>query len=255
MIKKILVVEDDPQIRTNLIDLLELSEYTVFSASNGKEGVKIAFELLPDLVISDIMMPQMDGYEFKKALSLNPGTKSIPFIFLTAKSDIADFRTGMDLGADDYLIKPINLKELIKAIEVREQRLNDLLVNSKAPESNNVLAKEDVYEKQIMLDTGIRQELIKPKEIMMILAEGDYTKVVTSESKKILIRKRLKDWEDSLPKNKFLKVHRSTIVNIDYITKIEKLDSRSFLIRVKGYEKAIPVSQRNATKLKEQLSL
>ena len=117
--KKVLIIEDDTILRENTAELLELSDYNVITASNGKIGIKKAKETLPDIIISDIMMPETDGYEVFRVLSKNNATKFIPFIFLSAKTERKDVRKGMDMGADDYITKPFSEEELINAIESR----------------------------------------------------------------------------------------------------------------------------------------
>lgn len=117
--KKILLIEDDTVLRENTAELLELSDYDVITAANGKIGVEKAIESLPDIIISDIMMPELDGYGVLEALSKEVTTKYIPFIFLSAKTERKDVRRGMDMGADDYITKPFGEDELISAIESR----------------------------------------------------------------------------------------------------------------------------------------
>jgi DNA-binding response OmpR family regulator len=122
----ILIIEDNKDVLDNTTELLELAGYKVSGAINGKEGVKVAKETLPDLIICDIMMPEMDGYDVLYYLSIDPKTSTIPFIFLTAKSDATDFRKGMELGADDYLTKPFEEIDLIKSVERRLSKSNRL---------------------------------------------------------------------------------------------------------------------------------
>lgn len=117
--KKVLFIEDDTVLRENTAELLELAEYDVRTAANGKIGVDLARKELPDIVVCDIMMPEMDGYGVLQALSENTSTQNIPFIFLSAKTEHKDIRKGMNLGADDYLTKPFEEEELISAIESR----------------------------------------------------------------------------------------------------------------------------------------
>lgn len=117
--KKVLLIEDDTILRENTAELLELSDYEVITASNGKIGIKKATKELPDIIVCDIMMPETDGYGVLQALSKNVNTKLIPFIFLTAKTERQDVRKGMDMGADDYITKPFNEDELRSAIESR----------------------------------------------------------------------------------------------------------------------------------------
>ena len=119
---KVLLAEDDTSLRENVEELLELSGFSVFSASNGKIAVEMARKELPDIVLCDIMMPEMDGYEVLEQLSSDESTRHIPFIFVSAKTERHEIRRGMDLGADDYLTKPFEEEELLTAIRTRLER-------------------------------------------------------------------------------------------------------------------------------------
>lgn len=122
MMSKVLVIEDDRIMRENTVELLKLSGYEVASATNGKEGIARAHDFLPDLIICDIMMPELDGYGVLHILNKEEKTAGIPFIFITAKSRKEDMRKGMDMGADDFLTKPFQDIELINAVESRIKR-------------------------------------------------------------------------------------------------------------------------------------
>lgn len=117
--KHVLFIEDDLVLRDNTAELLELSGYKVTTASNGKEGVEIASNKLPDIIVCDIIMPELDGYGVLNTLAKNKNTKFIPFIYLSAKTKHQDVRKGMNLGADDYITKPFSEDDLIGAIESR----------------------------------------------------------------------------------------------------------------------------------------
>jgi CRP-like cAMP-binding protein/CheY-like chemotaxis protein len=117
--KKILVIEDNQEVRENLEEVLELYGYAVESAENGKTGVQMALNNVPDLILCDVMMPELDGYGVLNILSKRRETAGVPFIFLTAKAEKEDFRRGMNLGADDYITKPFYKDELLQVIETR----------------------------------------------------------------------------------------------------------------------------------------
>lgn len=119
MNKRVLLIEDDKTVRENTAEILDLSDYTVFTARDGEEGVALAKEKLPDIIVCDVMMPKLDGYGVLAQLAEDDNTVEIPFIFLSAKTDHKDIRRGMDLGADDYLTKPYEEEDLINAIESR----------------------------------------------------------------------------------------------------------------------------------------
>lgn len=124
--KNILLIEDNQIIRENTAEILEMTGYAVKTAENGKTGVQMALENKPDLVICDIMMPELDGYGVLHIFNKNPQLAGVPFIFLTAKSERSDFRKGMELGADDYLTKPFEELELLNAVEGRLNRFQNL---------------------------------------------------------------------------------------------------------------------------------
>ena len=124
--KKILLVEDDTSLRENIAELLELSGFSVYSASNGRIAVDMAKKNIPDLVLCDIMMPEMDGYGVLEQLSSDQNTRHIPFIFVSAKTEKQDVRKGMNLGADDYLTKPFEEEELLTAIRCRLEKAEQM---------------------------------------------------------------------------------------------------------------------------------
>ena len=121
---KILLIEDNNEIRENTAEILELAGYEMTTATNGKEGFEMAVKDIPDLIVCDIMMPVLDGYGLLHLISKNEGLKSVPFIFLTAKTERIDFRKGMEMGADDYITKPFTDIELLNAIESRLKKAN-----------------------------------------------------------------------------------------------------------------------------------
>ena len=120
--KTILLIEDDADMRDNTAEILELANYRVLKAENGRKGIELARREKPDLVLCDIMMPELDGYSVLHMLGRDPATAELPFIFLSAKAERGDVRKGMELGADDYLTKPFEESELLNAIEGRLKR-------------------------------------------------------------------------------------------------------------------------------------
>jgi CRP-like cAMP-binding protein/CheY-like chemotaxis protein len=126
MSKKVLIIEDNNDIRENIVEILELAGYKVYAADNGKTGVDLAIKNTPDIILCDIMMPELDGYGVLYMLNKYPETSAIPFIFLTAKAERIDLRKGMEMGADDYLTKPFDDMELLNAIESRLKKKEQL---------------------------------------------------------------------------------------------------------------------------------
>jgi DNA-binding NarL/FixJ family response regulator len=120
--KKILVIEDEPEMRRNITTLLRYYNYEPIAAENGRVAVEMARREIPDLILCDVMMPELDGYGVLHALQSDASLARIPFIFLTAKGEKDDLRSGMNLGADDYLTKPVVNADLVRAIESRLRR-------------------------------------------------------------------------------------------------------------------------------------
>ncbi|RKN80218.1 response regulator transcription factor [Ulvibacterium marinum] len=122
----ILLIEDHIGILENTAELLELEGYRVIKAKNGKEGLKELASFIPDLIICDLLMPEMDGLTLLAMLGKHPDYKKIPFIFFSAKAEKMDIKKGLDLGADDYLVKPLELEDLLASIKkcLRRKKLS-----------------------------------------------------------------------------------------------------------------------------------
>jgi CRP-like cAMP-binding protein/CheY-like chemotaxis protein len=171
--KTVLLIEDNNEVRENTAEILELANYKVLQAENGKIGVEMAQQHKPDLIICDIMMPVLDGYGVIHLLGKTPETALIPFIFLTAKSERGDFRKGMEMGADDYITKPFDDVELLRAVESRLKK-NEIL---KAEFSNNIEGINKFFDDMSSLEElkklskDRRMKSFKKKEI--IFNEGN----------------------------------------------------------------------------------
>jgi DNA-binding NarL/FixJ family response regulator len=131
--KKILVLEDEPDMRRNLATILRLEKFVVVSAENGRAGLDLIAREHPDLILCDVMMPEMDGHALLSQVRADKATATIPFIFLTARGERADLRSGMNMGADDYLTKPVDKTELLAAITARLKRKEEQSTNRFAP--------------------------------------------------------------------------------------------------------------------------
>ncbi len=173
--KTILIIEDNTDIRESTAEILELAGYQVYQAENGKTGVDLAYQQKPNVILCDIMMPELDGYGVLYMLSKNPETTSIPFIFLTAKAERVDFRKGMEMGADDYLTKPFDDIELLNAIESRldkkrkqEEYFSKSLASLESLSGGNGQGTSEL--KTMISGRKIRQ--IKKKQVLYY--EGDH---------------------------------------------------------------------------------
>ncbi|MGC6431031.1 MAG: response regulator [Jejuia sp.] len=177
--KKILLIEDDTILRENTAELLELSNYDVVTAPNGKIGLETAKSVIPDIIVCDVMMPELDGYGVLEGLSKQESTKYIPFIFLSAKTERKDVRKGMDLGADDYITKPFEEDELISAIESRLAKasiLKDIREQEPKEESEEIQDIRNLNDlKNFFDDNG---QTYKFKQGQTIYEEGQHSNYI-----------------------------------------------------------------------------
>jgi DNA-binding NarL/FixJ family response regulator len=175
--KKILVIEDEPEMRRNLTTILRLEKFHPLPAANGRAGVQLAKKEKPDLILCDVMMTELDGYGVIAALRADAETVTIPFIFLTAKGEKPDIRAGMNLGADDYLTKPVAKADLLAAIRSRLERA----VQQTVPEFKPNFRSARPLEKVLGLTPRVAETLLwlaqgkTNGEIAIILSNSEST--------------------------------------------------------------------------------
>lgn len=218
---KILVIEDEEHIRNEVMDWLLFEGYEVVGASNGRIGLEMALEERPNLIISDIAMPEMDGYEVLLEVRSNPKLGTIPFIFVTASAERASMRRGMDMGADDYITKPFTHMELMTAVKSRLKK---------------VTAQQDEMKRQLdnlndSLELERRQRLVKSRLVAMFSHDFRNPLAVILSSANLIL-----DYEDRLsPERKRAKLNRITssvrqlIQMLDDMLMVAELDSDQFV--------------------------
>lgn len=222
---KIVIIEDETELRNTIFDLLEISGYQVTAATNGKEGCELILEELPDLVICDVNMPAMNGYEVLSALNNRMEEDVLPaFLFLTARVQLDDIKQGLKLGADDYITKPFVTTELLDSIEMRLNKRKKLLGYNQDSEglrqehtSIPVVEKTVSGKIAIPFDLGIRY--IDSSEITKCEADRAYCNFYLANGEKILVSKSMKEFQDILEKFGFIRVHKSYMVNLNHVEK------------------------------------
>lgn len=255
---KILVIEDDRYIKQTIMDLLDATGFEVHSACNGNEGIELAQKVIPDLIICDIVMPVKTGFDVIRELSTDSSTSLIPFIFLSAKAERSDVREGMQLGADDYLTKPFRAEELLKVINIRLKKSRAFKLNSEQTDVGNVGEEkknkltEDEY---VFITINDKPKFMKVKEIKCIAAEAEYSWVYCVNQEKFIVRRLMKSWEELLPAASFLRIHRSTIVNLNFVSKVEKWFNNSFIVHLENMEQNFVISRRYASGIKNRLKI
>ncbi len=177
--KKILVIENNAGIRENIAEILELANYKVFTAEDGKTGIEIALHQKPDLILCEVLMPQLDGYGVLHLIHKNPTIRNTPFIFMADTANRAEMRKGMELGADDYIIKPFEKTELLQAIECRLKRaewFKQEFVQGEASlhaNAHHVLDGPKNNERDILCLLSDNRDVCKYKRKQIIYVEGN----------------------------------------------------------------------------------
>ncbi len=247
--EKLLIVEDEQDLREALQSILELAGYEVLTAKNGKDGYDAIMTHLPDLVLCDVNMPELDGFELLSAINQRLSEEIVPpFIFLTAKVTKNDVRRGMNLGADDYIVKPFEYTEVLTAIRLRLDKRKKLLKNGK---NNRILSTPDKTFDKLAIPCGDGIELIAFDKIIRCEADRAYCTFHLIDKRKILVSKSMKEFEETLIHKDFMKVHKSTIVNINFVNKFVRGKS-GHLVMSDG--SVVAVSIRKKAELLDRIS-
>ncbi|WP_341531207.1 response regulator [Nostoc sp. UHCC 0302] len=265
--KKILVIEDDINVRQNILDLLDAEDFKVIGAENGHLGLQLAQEETPDLIICDVMMPELDGHGVIKGLRQHPVTATIPLIFLTAKSDLTDFRQGMELGADDYIIKPFKRAELLAAITCRLEK--QIAINRQAQKKldnlRNSIALSLPHEMRTPLNgiLGFSQLLMEESETLdshtiREMAEGIYQsgERLFTLIQNFLLYAELEIMASDPQRIKLLQSQQTefpTLALTNLITEKAKTAGREGDLKVDFYPCNINISAREIYKIVEEL--
>ena len=243
---KILVIEDEKEIRNDIKYLLESEKFEVIAASSGEEGIIYFKQYKPDLVLCDIMMPGLNGYDVLKTINSLDDSVPVPFVFLSAKTGYRDFRAGMELGADDYIFKPYDANELIKTVHKCLAKFELLKSSTEAAISTKNANPENIFVRYRGRMISIRVE-----KILFISIEGQYSKIFVEGKKQYIMKKALKKWESILHPNTFTRIHRSTIVNIQKIKKVERISINSFKVYLVNSDQTLELSRRYFKNIKK----
>jgi two-component system, LytTR family, response regulator len=234
-----IIIDDERLARKELCSLLsEFAEISIVGeAENLTEAVELIQTIKPDVVFLDIQLQNENGFDLLEKVE-----KTFKLIFVTAFDEFAI--RAFEINALDYLLKPVNPERLAKTLE----RLFESDEKIETP-----LRKLD-YEDRIFFEIGGRSRFLKINTIKYISAEGDYTQVFTSDGGKYLVTKPLKEWEERLPEKYFIRIHRSTIINFEFIEKVESSFNRSYQVFIKDLKEPFTISRRYSTTIKDKFS-
>lgn len=233
---KALVVDDERLARKDLSNMLsEIDGVKVIGeAEDVPSALKAIDELKPDIVFLDIQMPGQTGFDLVDQVDFKG-----KIIFVTAYDEFA--LRAFEINALDYLMKPVNKDRLQTSIE---------RIETEAIPKFSTEAKLK-YDDKLFTTIGSKMQFLKINTIQLIQSDGDYTQIYSSEGMKGLVTKTMKEWEERLPENHFIRVHRNSIINTDFIDEIEKWFNYSYRVKLKGIEEPVIISRRYAKKLKD----
>jgi DNA-binding LytR/AlgR family response regulator len=255
-LKKILIIHSSQEQDFEFQNALESAGYSTYITAGETDGLKIADRYLPDVMICDL-----DDYEKElvviKNLNNSPSTECIPLLVITSTSLNGHIRAAMELGADDVLIKPVNqesllrsIKKRLRKIEVIKQNLTDKIVSTE-----NAFGEHSKKTDHILIKIGSKLKLIEFSKIVCITALKEYSKVTTDDDCRIVVRKSIRNWVETLPAKDFLRIHRATIVNMLFLDRIEKAGFRNYNLYLKNISTPFPISQRYGNIMKKTFSV
>ena len=253
--KKILIIHNGREEDFEYLSELETSGYNTYLTLGESDGLKIANMYQPDLILCEL-----DDFEkelkFIKIINENTLTECIPLILLTSTGLMPHIRTAMELGADDILVKPFNYESLLRIINKRLRKIEIL----KAKLTEEIISTDDVFPNKqkrnnhILIKIGKRLKLIEFSRIVCISALKEYSKIITDDGSKILVRKSIRSWVDTLPSKDFLRIHRATIINMSFLDRIEKSGNRNYDVYLKNISTPFPFSQRYGNIMRKTFS-
>lgn len=250
----ILLIDENEFVNNLIARFLESAGFKIYIANNSLEGIELAKAYKPSLILCNTNLSGLDGFDVLKKLSENVKTSVIPFILLAARPSMDEIKRGMTLGADSFIIRPFSAKELITIINRKLDKIKLLKEQSLAEYVGDLMQTPgNSKNESVIINTGRKRKLVKKSDIEYITAKGPYTNLFIVGKGKVLVRKLLKEWEKILVEEDFLKIHRSTIINTNYIKDIEKYYSRSLKINMQHSNQGFITSQRYTVKVRARL--
>jgi len=236
---KTLLVDDERLSRNDLRQMLSAHDNIdiVGEAANGDKALELINERQPDLVFLDIQMPGLNGFDVLEHIS-----SDVKVIFVTAFDEYA--LRAFEVNALDYLLKPVNPERLKQSIERLEL----------IPDESDESIRELEYHDRLLLKLNTSLGFLKISTIISITSAGDYSEVLCTNKKKVLVHKSMSEWETRLPATFFNRIHRTTIVNMEFVDRLEEWFNNSYRVYLKGIEEPYVMSRRYVAKLKQKLS-
>lgn len=248
MVRKILIIEGSQDCGEEIQQILNSGGYNAYIADGKTDGIGIALRYLPDLIICNLNDAD-EELRVVHELNNNRATESIPFFILSRCREISHARRLIEAGADDFIVMPAELREILKTVDRKFRKL-DALKERLLETMNDSLDAPSTSQKKVdhvLVRIGSKLRLVEFSTIVLITALKEYTKITTSDGCKIVVRKSMRNWMDLLPPDPFLRIHRGTIINLDYLQHIQQTGPRTYKVSLKNVDEQFVLSQRFAS--------
>ena len=254
--KKILLIQSSHDDDSKIQEILEYAGYITYITAGEFDGLKIAERYPADAIIC-----KLDDFEKElniiKELNQNPVIEYIPLFLITSTGQLAHIRAAMELGADDVLVKPINTESLLRSLNTRLRKIEIL----KEKLTDKIIYTESAFLEKpkkidhILVKIGKKLKIVEYSSVVCITALKEYSKFITEDRSKIVVRKSIRNWMETLPGKDFLRIHRATIINMTFIDKIEKSGIRGYCVYLKNIPEPFPMSQRYSNLMRKTFSV
>jgi DNA-binding LytR/AlgR family response regulator len=255
-LKKILLINSNQDLESEFQEILETAGYGTYIAAGEYDGLKIAERYSVDAIVCEL-----DDYEKElkviKTLNQNPVTEYIPLLLLTSTGQLAHVRAAMELGADDVLVKPFKIESLLRSIKIRLRKIDTLKekLTEKIISTESAFSEHQKKADHVLIKIGKKLRIIEYSSIVCITALKEYSEIFVEDGSKIVVRKSIRNWIETLPSKDFLRIHRATIVNMTFLDKIEKSGNRGYCVYLKNIPSAFPMSQRYGNLMRKNFSV
>ncbi len=257
--KKVLIVEDDKSTREAMSEILELEGYQVKKAITAREAIDTLLETSFDVILCDLVLPDITGFSIiDHVIASHTGPRPV-IIIVSGLDDRDNMRKGMELGVDDYVTKPFTRNELLKTIKTQlgkrelykeeiEQEVEQKQ-HSQGTEVKRALNKDTF----LFLADSRSASFVKISDIKCIISDKDYSKIFIRDNKKFILKKSLRSWLSVLPRSIFLRINKSTIINLNYVLRVEEWFNGSYMVYLDGASEPFNISTRTAIKLRKDI--
>lgn len=254
--KKILIIRGNQEQDFEFQNVLESAGFSTYITVGESDGFNIANRYGPDIMICDLDDIESELGVIKK-LNDNSSTECIPLLVITPTSQNAHIRAAMELGADDVLVKPLNHEALLRSINKRLRKIEVIKENltDKIISTENTFSNHSKRTDHILIKIGTNLKIVEFSRIVCITALKEYSKIRTDDGSKIVVRKSIRNWVETLPAKDFLRIHRATIVNMLFLDKIEKAGFKNYNLYLKNISTPFPISQRYGNIMKKTFSV